>query len=106
MTNQIPELPELPEFPAELAETDPAFWDKIKMSLHSRKFWLTVILIASAGTMYYFENITSNVFIVVVTVAIGIYTGTLGFEDGMKKLMPLLPPLLDEFNSDQDAQKK
>lgn len=90
--NEQPQM----EFESEIdvIEHDPKLIQKIKKSLNSRKFWLTVGLISLATTMYGFGDISSDVFITIVAVAVGIYTGTLGFEDGMRKIVPLLLPTL------------
>jgi hypothetical protein len=67
---------------------------KIKETLQSRKFWLTVGTITMGVTLFLFGEIDIDKTIEIVRWAAGLYVGGLSVEDGFKRLAPTLLSLL------------
>lgn len=73
------------------------FGSKIKEMLLSRKFWLMVILVALAITLFVQGAIDTTAMITVITVATAVYIGSLGLEDAARQLYPILGPVVREL---------
>lgn len=67
---------------------------KIIETIWSRRFWITVLTIAGAISLFMSGQIDVEKMLDTIRVALGLYVGGLSFEDGLKKLLPTLKTLL------------
>lgn len=63
---------------------------KIKETLQSRKFWLTIGTMALGLALFLSGQIDIDKMTEIFRWAAGLYMGTLGFEDGLKKMVPIV----------------
>jgi amino acid permease len=63
---------------------------KVKETLGSRKFWLTILISGLALGLFLFGHIDIDRMTEIVRWAAGIYVGGLSIEDAAKKLLPLI----------------
>jgi hypothetical protein len=70
--------------------------EKLKSRLGSWKFWITILVSGLSAGLFATGHIDVDRMIDVIRVATGIYVGSLGFEDGFKKIAPVLSSILNE----------
>ena len=68
---------------------------KIKETLQSRKFWLTIATMGMGLVLFLFGEIDIDKLTEIVRWAAGLYVGGLSVEDGFKKAGPIIASLLN-----------
>ena len=63
---------------------------KVKETLYSRKFWVTILISGLALGLFSSGHIDIDRMTEIVRWAFGIYVGSLSIEDAAKKLLPLI----------------
>lgn len=66
---------------------------KIRETLTSRKFWVTIIISALGLGMFGAGHIDIDRMLEIIRLAAGIYVGSLSIEDAAKKLLPVIKSL-------------
>ncbi len=69
--------------------------NKVKETLQSRKFWLTIGTMVMGMSLFLTGYIDTDKMVEVVRWSAGLYVGGLSLEDGLKKLGPILADLLN-----------
>jgi hypothetical protein len=69
---------------------------KVKETLQSRKFWLTIGTMIMAVCLFLFGEIDIDKLVEIIRWAAGLYVGGLSIEDGFKKLGPAIKAILKE----------
>lgn len=69
---------------------------KIIETMWSRRFWITVLTIAGAISLFMSGQIDVEKMLDTIRIAAGLYVGGLSFEDAAKKIMPTLKTLLKD----------
>lgn len=72
-------------------------FSKIGEMFGSRKFWITLLVIALAAALFFYGQIDGPAFAAVVTIASAFYVGSLGLEDAARQLYPILGPVVKEI---------
>ena len=68
---------------------------KVKETLGSRKFWITVLVSILALALFLAGHIDIDRMMEVIRWAGGIYVGSLSVEDAAKKLLPVAKTLIE-----------
>jgi len=70
--------------------------NKVLSTIQSRKFWATILVIATAVSLFMTGHIDIDKMLDTIRWIASFYISGLSFEDGLKKLLPALKALLKD----------
>lgn len=71
--------------------------NKLALTLQSRKFWFTVIVMAGAAGMFALGIIDGDGFLWAISIAGSVYVGALALTDGASEIAKSLRPIIESW---------